>query len=63
MANGGRDRGRPNTNWFKNRRGDWRLSISISVDMANALAVRDEDAIEKLCGKIETAVTDAEGQA
>ena len=53
---GGRDRGRTHIGpHYVNKRGDRRLLVRISYETALALALRDEDAIPKLCDQIAAA--------
>ena len=46
--NGGRDRGRSHFSTFRNARGDLRVSVSMSIDTANAIGSGSPEAIDKL---------------
>ena len=54
--NGGRNRGRSHIGpHYVNKRGDRRLLVRMSYETALALALRDADAIAKICDQIAAA--------
>ena len=59
--NGGRNRGRTHCQWYTNRRGDRRLIVRMSKELALAVAVGDESAGEQLSAAIRGAAEHEEG--